>query len=173
MTEQQSKLLEPLLDRVADKLQAVLESAEFQTIRENFQKVAAALPESFSLTLNFNLEVFDEKREQSIKLLQMGLTTNGGKPPYVCWGDCTLQRYVVNGEICQLPHDYCPSCWGIWDFKEKHRTCPCCGVQMGKDVKILLDSDVCPNCEKGKVGIDNPTCSRCGQAVDLSIVTWG
>jgi len=173
MTEDLFKLLDPLLDPISAKLQEVLESADFQTVREALLKVSASLPGDVSLTLNCNLEAFDPKRGHSMKLLQIGLTTSKGIPPYTCWGDSTAHRYLVRGTICQVPHNYCPECWGEWDFKDMHRTCPNCGVEMGKDVKILLDSDVCPNCEEGKVGIGQPTCSKCGHTVDLAIVAWG
>ena len=173
MTEREFKVLEPLLDPMAEKLQKFLESPDFQVIREALQKASASFPEDISMTLNCNFEVFDARREHAVKLLQVGLTTSEGKPPYLCWGDSTVHRYIVHGTVCQVPHDYCPECWGEWDFKETHRKCPNCGIEMGKAVKILLDSDKCPSCEQGKVGITNPTCSKCGHTVDLSIVTWG
>ena len=28
------------------------------------------------------------------------------------WGDSTPQRYIVEGEMAIVPHDYCPTCWG-------------------------------------------------------------
>ena len=83
------------------------------------------------------------------------------------------QRYVVSGDICQVPHDYCPSCWGMWDFKDQDRECPSCGIVLGNEIKILLDTDICPHCENGKVSAANPECSKCGYKVDLDIVTWG
>jgi len=173
MTEGEYRSLEPLLEPLAAKLQAFLESAELGPIRESLQKASVALTEGMSVTLSCNLEVFDSRRGRSINLLQTGLTTSDGLPPYICWGDASDQRYVVRGTICQVPQDYCPACWGKWDFKQEHRTCAHCGVQLGNEVKILLDSDVCPHCEKGKVSMDNPQCPACGHTVDLSIVAWG
>jgi hypothetical protein len=106
-----------------------------------------------SLTLNCHLEIFHAERERAMKLLQIGLTTSDGNRPYLCWGDSTVQRYIVHGIVCQVPDDFCPECWGEWDFEENHRAYPRCGAEKGKHVKILLDSDVCPNCEKGKVAL--------------------
>jgi len=72
-----------------------------------------------------------------------------------------------------VPHDRCPRCWEIWDFKFKHESCTHCGATLGEEVKLLLDTDVCPNCEEGTVSITNPECGKCGCRVDPSKVTWG
>jgi hypothetical protein len=173
MTEGEYKLLEPMLDPLAEKLRTLLESPEFKAVRDALQKVTAEYPEAVSMNLECNLELFDDRREHAVKYLQMGLTTTQGKEPYLYFADSTVQRYVCHGTVCQLPHNYCPECWGEWDFKQTHRTCPECGVELGKGVKILLDSDVCPHCEKGTVSMHQPTCSNCGHTVDMSIVAWG
>ncbi|MEX0670350.1 MAG: hypothetical protein WD060_07840 [Pirellulales bacterium] len=39
--------------------------------------------------------------------------------------------------------------------------------------KVLLDSDVCPHCDEGRVTSENPTCDRCGYRVDPDMVSWG
>ena len=75
--------------------------------------------------------------------------------------------------MCEVPHDYCPSCWGPWDFKLVHRTCPDCGAKLGRDVKLLVDSDVCPHCEEGKVTSVAPKCTRCAFEATPDIVWWG
>jgi hypothetical protein len=38
---------------------------------------------------------------------------------------------------------------------------------------MLLDSDVCPFCEEGKVTARKPRCTNCGFQVDGSLVAWG
>ena len=72
-----------------------------------------------------------------------------------------------------VPHDYCPKCWDRWDFKWKNPSCGHCGATLGKEVKILLDTDICPYCELGNVTAAKPTCDRCGYQVDSSAVVWG
>ena len=54
-----------------------------------------------------------------------------------------------------------------------HRSCRECGATLGDNVKILLDTDVCPNCEQGRISMTNPVCSKCGYKVDLNLVVWG
>ena len=44
---------------------------------------------------------------------------------------------------------------------------------MGREVKLLLDTDVCPFCEEGKVSLTAPVCDKCGQRIDPGIVVWG
>ena len=44
---------------------------------------------------------------------------------------------------------------------------------MGPEVKLLLDTDVCPFCEEGKVSLTTPLCDKCGQGIDPNVVVWG
>ena len=43
----------------------------------------------------------------------------------------------------------------------------------GEDIKLLLDTDVCPHCEEGKVTMNSPVCNRCGYEVDPKKIVWG
>jgi hypothetical protein len=79
----------------------------------------------------------------------------------------------VRGEIQVVPHDRCPRCYGVWDFKFKNPACPGCGATLGRDVKVLLDTEVCPPCEGGDVSMTDPACDKCGYRVDPDLVTWG
>jgi hypothetical protein len=54
-----------------------------------------------------------------------------------------------------------------------HRPCTHCDAVLGENCKILLDSDVCPHCEKGKISAQTPRCEECGFEVDPSCVVWG
>jgi WD domain, G-beta repeat len=124
-------------------------------------------------TLNCAVEVFDQQQERALPLLNTGLSTSEGAEPHRVWGDSTPQRYVVDGQIQVVPHDRCPKCWEAWDFKWEHRKCLHCDTELGKNCKVLLDSDVCPHCEEGKVTATKPRCSTCGFQVDPALVVWG
>jgi Zn-finger nucleic acid-binding protein len=173
MKDTERNTLEPAIEAAEEAAEAWLDSEAIAHVKRALQDVTAKLPEGMSLTFNCELDVFDANRGQPIRLVETGVTTSGGEPPHRCHGVTSMQRYLSNGEICELPHEYCPVCWGEWDFKDRHRTCPSCGVSLGKEVKVMLDSDVCPYCEEGKVTADDPMCGQCGYEVDLSIVTWG
>ena len=149
-----------------------LESEAVSELRAALQKVSRDLP-GLSLSLNCVFEVFDEHRPEALPLLNIGLTTSDGREPYIATGDSTDHRYVTDDGICQLPHDRCPLCWGEWDFKIHQTSCSSCGASLGKDVKLLLDSDVCPHCERGTVSRQNPVCDDCGFTIDPDVVVWG
>ena len=132
-----------------------------------------ALGDRFSGEVTFKLDVFDRVKERTLPLLSTGFATSQDQEPYRTWNDSTPQRYLIDGEIQVVPHDRCPRCWNDWDFKSTHRGCRHCGAKLGGDCKILLDSDVCPSCEKGKVSMTQPVCDQCGFEVDLDIAAWG
>lgn len=164
---------DPLVDKIADIVDSVLLSDQLASLRQALEELGKAVGPRYSANLTVIVDVFDRERKKALPLLNIGLCTTDNGPPYRAWGDSTPQRYLVNCEIQVVPHDHCPKCLEIWDFKFENRTCQHCGTTLGKDCKVLLDSDVCPNCEKGSVSMNNPVCDKCGYQVDLSLVVWG
>jgi hypothetical protein len=164
---------DPVVDRLADMISRALGSTQFEGIRQALAELSEAVGARYSVNLNVGIEVFDAKRPHPLPLLMTGLSTSEGKPPFRTWGDSTPQKYVVDGEMQVVPHDRCPRCHGPWDFKFEHRSCPGCAATLGTDVKVLLDTDVCPHCEEGKVSMSSPVCPKCGFQVDPSLVVWG
>jgi hypothetical protein len=164
---------DPLVDKIADIVDSALLSDQLANLRQALEELGKVVGPRYSANLSVILDVFDREREKAMPLLNTGFSTNEDGPPFQTWGDSTPQRYVVGGEIQVVPHDHCPKCWEIWDFKFDQQTCQNCGTTLGDDCKVLLDSDVCPQCEKGKVSITQPICDKCGYKVDLTLVTWG
>ncbi len=164
--------IDPLVDDIAEQISELIEEETLSQLKQKLADLSRELG-GYSLTLEMNVEVFDPERERSLPLLQMGLASSDGEPPYPTWADSSPHRYIVNGEMIIVPHDHCPRCWGVWDFKSRHPTCESCGATMGRDVKLLLDSDRCPQCEKGTLTAHRPECTACGFSVNPAHVVWG
>ncbi len=164
--------IDPVVDEIAECISELIEGNALDSLKQKLVALSAQLG-PYSLALDFNLQVFDPNREHTLPLLQMGLATSEGKELYQAWGDSTPHRYIVNGQMSIVPHDRCPSCWAEWDFKTSNPVCEFCGIEMGKDVKLLLDSDCCPNCENGKITMNDPQCHKCGFQVNPDHVIWG
>lgn len=172
MTPEQSKTIDPLLDTIADQLGEWIESNASAEIRQTLAKLSEQL-DGLSISLDMTIGVFDPEREGTLPLLQTGLSSVEGKPPYQTYADSTPMRYLANGEMTVVPHDRCPCCWAAWDFKDLHPTCPGCAARLGYEVKFLIDSNVCPHCEKGMVTPANPKCNECDFEVNPENVAWG
>ena len=112
-----------LADEANDRCGEFFRSPALAQVKEAIQRLSAKYPK-YSVELNCSLEVFDSKREASLPLLQIGVTSSQGGETYEHSADASPQRYWVKGEVCVVPHDRCPACWKEWDFKEKHGTCP-------------------------------------------------
>ena len=112
----------PFLDEIALTLDELLDSDHFSAVRLALARLSEAVGARYSVNLNVSVEVFDAERSHALPLLTTGLSTSEGKPPYKTYGDSTPQKYVVNGEIQVVPHDRCPKCYGLWDFKFKNPT---------------------------------------------------
>ena len=173
MDESEFELLDRLADTAADKFEELYASGALAELEEELNQVSLKLAARFSVSLEWRLSVYDAEREKSLRLLSTGLTGSAEGKPYRMHGDSTVHRYVVDGFIRVVPHDYCPQCWAEWDFKLINRTCPECGYTLGNQVRLLLDTDVCPHCENGKVSRANPTCTNCSFTVDSDVVVWG
>lgn len=161
------------LDRIESMVEETLDSESFGPIAEALKRISHALGSRYSVDLTISLEVFDREKKKTLPLMTVGYASSDDGEPYRTREDCSFHRYALRGEIQVVPHDRCPNCWGEWDFKFKHRTCPECGVTLGSEVKVLLDTDVCPNCEEGHVSMENPICPKCGFEIDPKTVVWG
>jgi ribosomal protein L32 len=166
-------VVDKFVDEIAEAVDGILNSEQLAGVRKALEELGKAIGPRYSANLTVIVDVFDREREKAMPLLNTGLSTTDDGPPFRTWGDSSPQRYVVEGDIQVVPHDRCPKCWEYWDFKLEHRSCSHCGTTLGQDCKILLDSDVCPHCENGKVSMTKPVCNDCGFKVDLSVVTWG
>jgi len=162
--------LDPHLDTIAELASQHLYAPEFHRALSELSKI---LGQRYGVSISLTVEVFDEDGRRSLPLLNTGLCAPFGKEPYRTWGDSTPQRYVVKEGIRVVPHDRCPLCWQVWDFKWKNPSCSHCGTVLGDNCKILLDADVCPFCEEGKVSMAQPRCNKCGQEIDPKTVVWG
>jgi hypothetical protein len=165
--------VDPLLEDIADIVDATLTSDQLSALRNILAQLSKTIGERYSVSLNVIVEIFDRERVAALPLLNMGLSASEGEEPFQTWGDSSLQRYIVDGQIQVVPHDRCPKCWEPWAFKFENRGCPHCDATLGGNCKILLDSDICPNCEQGKVSIAEPICDKCSFKADPTIVVWG
>ena len=173
MKATECELLKPIIEAADETWQNVLQSSALDELKTVLKKTSAKLPKNISLSLSWGLHVTDDEREESIQLLNLGLSAFSDQKMIETSGDSTIHRYIVGGEICQVPHDYCPRCWSIWDFKFRNPVCGNCEATLGTQVKLLLDSDVCPSCEQGKVTRKVPKCDECGFEIDSEKVVWG
>ena len=164
---------DPIIDEMGAMLNELLDSDRFSALRLALARLSEAVGPRYSVNLNVSVDIFDAERSNALPLLTLGLSTSKGETPFKTYGDSTPQKYVVNGEIQVVPHDRCPHCYGVWDFKLNHPSCSECGATMGKEVKLLLDTDVCPFCEAGKVSLTAPVCDKCGHQIDPDQVVWG
>jgi hypothetical protein len=164
---------DPVIDEIADLVDQTLTSDQLIELRRTVAKLSKVLGNRYSASLSVVVEVFDREQERCLPLLNTGLASSEGGDPYQTWGDSSSQRYIIDGQIQVVPHDRCPKCWESWDFKLNNRSCSHCDATLGGNCKILLDTDICPHCEKGHVSMTQPKCDQCGFEIEPSVVVWG
>ena len=174
MKQDDIKYLDQLADDVDKKLSDLYEKGELKELERRLGEVCQKINDRYSVTLTLNLEVYDENRDKIITLVNNGISCFGRETPYrVTRSSSTNHTYILEGERVRIPHNYCPKCWFEWDFKLDNPVCPNCEIEMGKEIRLLLDSDICPHCDEGKVTQNNPVCEKCGYAVNDKVIHWG
>ena len=126
---------DPILDEIAGKIDELLDSYKYSAVRLALARLSETVGSRYSVNLNVCVDVFDVERSHALPLLNVGLSTSKGETPYKTFGDSTPQKYVVDGDIQVVPHDRCPKCYGVWDFKLEHTSCLECGATLGREVK--------------------------------------
>ncbi|QDT45157.1 hypothetical protein Pan241w_52760 [Gimesia alba] len=161
------------INLISDNITVLMESSEFGVIQSQLMSLIQSLDKRYGVTINCVIDVIDWEKERILPLLNTGISTEESGDVFRTWNDALPQKYVVNGDIHVVPQDYCPNCWSDWGFKWKKRTCPECGIKLGEECKILLDSDVCPHCKDGIISMNNPVCDKCRFKIDPNCVVWG
>ena len=164
---------DPLVDEIAELIDHALTSDQLASLRQSLAKLSEAIGSRYSVGLNVVVDVFDNERERNLPLLNTGLSCSSGQEPYRTCGDSSSHRYIIDGQIQVVPHDRCPKCWNVWDFKLDNRSCSHCDAKLGGNCKILLDTDICPHCEKGNVSMMQRKCDQCGFDGEPNVVVWG
>ena len=123
---------DPIIDQLAELIDQTLDSDQLSAVRQALVQLSEAIGPRYSVNLSVIIDVFDPERPHALPLLTTGLSTSEGKTPYRTWGDSTPQKYVSEGEIQVVPHDRCPRCYGVWDFKFKNPVCSGCGATLGE-----------------------------------------
>ena len=109
--------LEPHAHQTDEEVERFLSSSNADALKQIVKRAVAILPEGYSVSLDVTLNVFDPERGNVLPLSDTSLTASANQDAYLAYGDCTPCRYLVDGEICEVPHDRCPNCWAGWNFK--------------------------------------------------------
>lgn len=173
MKEKDFDELELVTDSISELLKRKFEQGEFKEITTQLETLSRKLGEDRYLSFDFQIHLLDPNKENPLRVMSLAIGTSPDKEAFWGWGDSTPCRYVLEGKILKVPHDLCPGCWGEWGFKFQNHQCGSCGIELGKDVKVLLDTEVCPSCEKGKVTPQERTCDLCGFEVKPEFAYWG
>lgn len=162
------------LDKVSSKIEAFFkdsdQSEKLNDIKKTLQNFCQSLPEQFSITFSLNLGIYDDEREKNIDVSEIGISFNGSDKSHLIRERYEFCRYIVKGNIVEIPFNYCPVCWGEWYHKKEG--CPDCNSMIGKHIQYLVESNKCPNCIEGEISPENPKCDICAFNANFKDVVW-
>lgn len=173
MNEKDFDEVEYVSDSIGESIEKKFEKGDFKAITDQLEALAKKIGGGRYLSLDFQINLFDPEKDNPLRVLTLGISAPSNEKPFLGGGDSISQRYIVNGVIVKVPNDQCPDCWGEWSFKFDSPVCFDCGIELGKDVKVLLDTEICPHCNEGKVTPQNKICDSCGFDVLPEFAYWG
>lgn len=180
MYAQDWRKLKAHADRVKTLATDLLMGPHAEALRAELRDAATFSPSRFGIHLDVTLTVYDRERGNGLQLTSLTLESGDGETPEVVSANSAAIRYLVNGDVHELPGDRCPNCWGVWKYKlgipgqlAPSTACEQCGFELGKEVRVLLDDNSCPICGVGTVSIDSATCGNCEFTVNPNFVRWG
>ena len=162
-----------LAENLIQEIRKLQTEGRLDGIESRVQGLLKQLPDGCSIHLNMSVQIFDENRDRHLKTNTTGVVWEKGREPYLVDAGLTPAKYLVDGVMMKVPHDHCPNCWSRWSFKSRVKECRECGYRMGREIKLLLDTNVCPHCENSPISLHNPQCEKCGYVADQNIVSWG
>jgi hypothetical protein len=168
--------------KTAEKLDEVMSDLHqfVENLRENpdYQRIitklkASEIDDEEVLSIGIDLKIYDGRREKVLELYTAGTQVfQDGEQSHFSGGDAN-EKFLLNGNIEVAPNGHCPMCYEEWPFKENKEACPNCSTTLGKELKFLIDNDICPHCNEGKVTRTSLVCDQCDFAVDPDLTTWG
>lgn len=158
---------------VEERFLQLIEQGAFADIEPKLMALAGGDNESQAVTLSLQFKLTDSEREEEVVVNETGRAyLNNGETYNFNGGDAAI-RYLCDGEIKVFQHSRCPHCWSEWEDKHLNPVCPVCEYELGNQVKLLIDDDICPYCLEGKVSQQEPRCSSCGEQIEEKFVSWG
>jgi len=93
--------ISPCIEDMPMMLEEILQedTDNAKRLRYSLTVISDALKTDFSEDLNVIVKAFSSPERLALPLVQIVLTANNGDKPYSHSADCTLQRYIVGGEI--------------------------------------------------------------------------
>ncbi len=162
-----------LAEDINEYFQKHQEDPDMIALKAQLQALVTGLDVRYSANIMLTLHVFDSKRGKTIDIFGVGLNAQPEGEPYLVTESDSFARYIVNGSITEIPHSYCPVCWAKCVFMKKGQECSSCGSSYGRNIKLLADNNECPNCLKGVISQEKPTCPECNFYADPDLVIWG
>ncbi|MBL8034726.1 MAG: hypothetical protein JNJ69_13555 [Leptospiraceae bacterium] len=158
---------------VEERFRQLIEEGAFADLEPYLASLGKTGSEDQAVTLTLQLKLSDSEREREVVVTEASRAyLNDGEVYDFCQSDAVV-RYLCDNEIRVFQSNACPHCWGDWPDKHTNTTCPECGYEFGKQVKLLIDDDICPFCFEGKVSRQELRCNACGEQVDERFVSWG
>ncbi len=114
MQEKEFDRLDELAEMVNDKIHKLYEDGIFSEISKRIKDISQNIEENRSISVDFQVNVFDSSKDKSLRVLTFRICSSGNNDPYLAYGDASPCRYLVDGHIKKVPHDFCPNCLRAW-----------------------------------------------------------
>lgn len=158
---------------VEERFLQLIEEGAFADLEDQLLALAKTGSEDQAVTISLQFKLSDSEREREVIIAETSRAYLSDGDKYDFNQSDAAVRYLCDGEIRVFQHNSCPHCWGLWEDKHHNPVCPDCGYELGNQVKILVDDNVCPYCLDGRVTRQEPRCDACGEQIEERFISWG
>ena len=97
--------------------------------------------------VQIQIGILDRKRQKTIEFGRIDVSYCDDGELMVLGRDAEPRTYCIRGELVVVPEDQCPVCLGDWRIHpQRLQACPECGVELGGEVKVVVENNRCPFC---------------------------
>ncbi len=163
MTPAQFRSLLDELDELREQLYRAYRSKRRIKVQDTLARVRDLYaPEDVMPYVQIQVGVLHREAQKSTKLSWLQVSYHDDGELFTIGGDADPRGYEVEGKLITVSDDQCPKCFGEWCINLHNRQpCPGCGVELGKQVMIVAEQDICPFCQEERADDSSHLC-ECG-----------
>lgn len=168
------KRLSKIAGEFKRRYEHLVQEGYFSDAQEKFIQAMNNENENLQIVVALNIGIRNVSKSNTTMPLKNFLLEQSKHPVGEISGDnIFLTRYVVGNRIELASNEACPNCWSTWPDKWRNRSCPECKMEIGKEVRFLIENDCCPKCNHEGITESGLKCRKCDCKIDEEMIAWG
>lgn len=154
-----------IAERFIKRYNDLIDQGYFADLQEEFKQVMRNGAGETVLAVKLTIDRHDYLGSETVMPIKWALLLFDKSEMKVCRDNSFITTYMVGDEFIDANCEVCPSCKHRWSHKIFNYDCPGCEIEMGDDVKYVIENDSCPHCRHPGLSESDMVCKKCGHEV--------